>query len=189
MNGSDPPAEMSPARTVGFMTRCVATGFFTGYIPWASGTFGTLAGLLFLQIPGVHQTFVLLPLIVCVFPVGVFTAGRLAAAEGDRLSRAAAAAKAVFQPGTREHPDPSIVVIDEIIGIWITLLMITPSIPAYAAGFVFFRLFDVVKPEPARRMEHIRGGWGIMLDDVVAAIYANIATRLLLFVIAYAFGS
>jgi phosphatidylglycerophosphatase A len=189
MNGSDPPAEVSPARPVGFLTRCIATGFFTGYIPWASGTFGTLAGLLFLLLPGVHQTFVLLPLIVCVFPLGVLTAGKVAVAEGDRLSRAAAAAKAVFQPGTREHPDPSIVVIDEIIGIWITLLLIPPSIPAYAAGFVFFRLFDVIKPQPARRMEHIRGGWGIMLDDVIAALYANIATRVLLFIIGIASGS
>jgi phosphatidylglycerophosphatase A len=189
MNGSDPPAEASPVRRAGFLTRCVATGFFTGYIPWASGTFGTLAGLLFLLLPGVHQTFVLLPLIVCVFPLGVITAGKVAAAEGDRLSRAAAAAKAVFQPGTREHPDPSIVVIDEIIGIWITLLLIPPSVPAYVAGFVFFRLFDVIKPQPARRMEHIRGGWGIMLDDVVAGVYANIATRLLLLAIAYMYGS
>lgn len=184
MNGSGQPDHESPARPVGFLTRLVATGFFTGYIPWASGSFGTLAGLLILLLPGVHQTIVLLPLILCGLPLGVFTAGRVAAAEGDRLSRVAAAAKAVFQPEGHVHPDPSIVVIDEIVGMWITLLFIPPSLPAYAAGFIAFRVFDVVKPEPARRMEHIRGGWGIMLDDVVAGVYANISTRVVLLILA-----
>jgi phosphatidylglycerophosphatase A len=181
MNDSGQSVNEAPTVPVGLLTRIVATGFFTGYIPWASGSFGTLAGLLILLLPGVHQTMVLLPLILCAFPLGVSTAGKIAAAEGDRLSRAAAAAKAVFQPEGHLHPDPSIVVIDEIVGIWVTLLLIPPSVPAYVLGFIAFRAFDVVKPEPVKRMEHIHGGWGIMLDDVVAAVYANIATRILLF--------
>jgi phosphatidylglycerophosphatase A len=78
------------------------------------------------------------------------------------------------------HPDPSIVVIDEVVGMWISLLAIPMGISAAILAFLFFRTFDILKPFPARQMEHLPGGWGIMMDDVVAGIYANIATRLLL---------
>ena len=72
-------------------------------------------------------------------------------------------------------------VIDEIVGIWISLAGIAPGVVTFIAAFIFFRLFDVLKPEPARSLERLPGGWGIMLDDVVAGIYANAATRALLF--------
>jgi phosphatidylglycerophosphatase A len=70
------------------------------------------------------------------------------------------------------HPDPGHVVIDEVAGQWIALSFSRVNLSHLLAGFLIFRLFDIVKPWPARRLEHLPGGWGIMLDDVAAGVYA-----------------
>jgi len=158
----------------------VATVVFTGYIPWASGTFGSLAGLLVLLIPGAEQPFTLAAMLILTIAAGVPAAGAVARAEGNRLSRMATAAKQAFQPGAHGAPDPSIVVIDEVVGMWITLFLIPKTIPAYIAGFLLFRVMDILKPQPARAVERIPHGWGIMLDYVVAGLYANAALRILI---------
>jgi phosphatidylglycerophosphatase A len=190
MKGSVPRSDPSGGVRVPFAVRLIATGFWTGYIPWASGTFGSLAGLLLALIPGVLTPGVLPVLILLGFGIGVYTSGRIAEAEGDTLTRSAAATKAIFQPGGHTQPDPSIVVIDEIVGMWLSIAWITPGTIPYITAFVLFRLFDVLKPEPARSLERLPGGWGIMLDDVVAGVYANAATRIvmLLFSLAGAGG-
>jgi phosphatidylglycerophosphatase A len=70
--------------------------------------------------------------------------------------------------------DPGVVVVDEVVGQWISLLFL-PFTPAVAvAGFVLFRVLDVFKPWPARQLESLPDGWGIMSDDVMAGIYANL---------------
>ena len=70
--------------------------------------------------------------------------------------------------------DPGVVVVDEVVGQWVTLLFL-PFTPAVAiAGFFLFRALDVFKPWPARQFESLPGGWGIMSDDVMAGIYANL---------------
>jgi len=166
-----------------FLVRFVATGFFSGYAPWASGTVGSAVGLLLFLLPAAWDTGVLLPLIGAAFFAGVYTAGVVAREEGHRLTRTAAAAKALFQAGGSPHADPSIVVIDEIVGMWIALAGIRPGIGAALIAFLLFRAFDVLKPEPARSLERLGGGWGIMLDDVVAGIYANACTRVLLYIL------
>jgi hypothetical protein len=111
---------------------------------------------------------------------GAPSADAVARATGHRLTRTAARSKEAFQPGSVHGPDPSIVVIDEIVGMWVSLLFLPASLPLSVAAFVAFRILDVVKPEPARWLERLPDGWGIMLDDVAAGIYANIACRLLL---------
>ena len=180
MTGSVPQPEAPHGSRVPFAVRFIATGFFTGYIPWASGTFGSLAGLLLFLIPGAGGA--MLPvLLVLGFGIGVYTAGRMADAEGNRLSRSAAAAKAMFQPGAHAQADPSIVVIDEIVGMWVSLAGIGTGPAPFITAFMLFRLFDVLKPEPARSLERLPRGWGIMLDDVVAGVYANAGTRVVLF--------
>ena len=73
--------------------------------------------------------------------------------------------------------DPGLVVIDEVAGQMATLLLIAPTPGALAAGFVLFRIFDVWKPFPARQLEVLPGGWGIMADDLAAAIYANLVLQ------------
>jgi phosphatidylglycerophosphatase A len=74
--------------------------------------------------------------------------------------------------------DPGLVVVDEIAGMWVTLLFL-PFTPLVAAlGFFAFRAMDVLKPWPARRFERLPGGWGIMADDLRAGVYANLLVRL-----------
>ncbi len=181
MNGTVHQPEASEGSRVPFAVRLIATGFYTGYIPWASGTFGSLAGLLLFLIPGVATGGMLPVLLVLGLGIGVYTSGRVAEAEGNRLSRSAAAAKAIFQPERHLQADPSIVVIDEILGMWISLAGIRVGLTPYITAFVLFRLFDVLKPQPARYLERLPGGWGIMLDDVAAGLYANVGTRVVLF--------
>ena len=181
MNGTVPQPEPPDGRRVPFAVRLIATGFYSGYVPWASGTFGSLAGLLLFLIPGAGTAPILPLLLVLGFGIGVYTSGRVAEAEGNRLSRSAAATKALFQPGAHAHPDPSIVVIDEIVGMWISLAGLATGAAPFITAFILFRLFDVLKPEPARSLERLPGGWGIMLDDVVAGVYANAGTRVVLF--------
>ena len=159
-----------------FIPRLIATGLFTGYSPWASGTAGTLAGLLIYLIPGIESPLVLGSLIVIMFLAGVFSSARVAAIVGHQLTTSAARAKAALQKDSHAAADPSIVVIDEIVGMWITLLFLPKTIPVMAIGFIAFRAMDIIKPQPARAMEPIPNGWGIMLDDVVAGIYANVLT-------------
>jgi phosphatidylglycerophosphatase A len=68
--------------------------------------------------------------------------------------------------------DPGHVVIDEVAGQWIALIYSRVNLSHLLAGFLFFRLFDIVKPWPARQLESMPAGWGIMLDDVAAGVYA-----------------
>jgi phosphatidylglycerophosphatase A len=170
-NGKAPP---------NLVTRAVATGLFSGYIPWASGTFGTIVGIGFYLLPGVSSPLWLGLLIVAGFFAGVRTSASVARHTGHRLSASAAKAKEMFQGGAHATADPSIVVIDEIVGVWIALWMLPYSFVVIALAFVAFRAFDIVKPPPARQLERIPNGWGIMLDDVAAGLYANLAVRAVL---------
>jgi phosphatidylglycerophosphatase A len=132
----------------------VATAFGAGYFPFAPGTVGSLVGLalfwpLHLAPPPVQAAVT-----VIVYFVSVAASTRLA----RRLGR----------------KDPGVVVVDEVVGMWISLLFL-PFTPAVAAaGFLLFRALDVFKPWPARQFESLPGGWGIMTDDVMAGIYANL---------------
>jgi len=136
-----------------------ATCFGLGYVPFAPGTFGSAAGLLVWtvlpQSAAAHGAA-----IVLIFAVGVWSGGVV-----ERHLRAT---------------DPGSVVIDEVMGMLVTLFMIPASWSGVAAGFVLFRVFDVIKPPPANRLERLRGGAGIMADDFMAGVYANLALRVAL---------
>jgi phosphatidylglycerophosphatase A len=137
----------------------LATCLGLGYVPFAPGTFGSAGGLLLWavlpQSPAAHGAA-----IVVIFAVGVWSAGL-----AEQHCR-----------GT----DPGPVVIDEVMGMLVTLFMVPVGWPGAAAGFVLFRIFDVIKPPPANRLEQLRGGMGIMADDFMAAVYANLALRMTL---------
>ncbi len=191
---SDRPEDSDSTRRTkpSLVVRFVATGFFSGYSPWASGTVGTLVGALFFVIPHFSHPLVLGGAIAVGLAVGAFASRKVAEAEGHRLTKSAQKAKELFQPGGHTAPDPSIVVIDEIVGIWIAMFGLYPTFRhpppiAVIVAFVSFRAFDIVKPYPARDVERFGAGWGIMLDDVVAGIYANITTRLLLALLVHLF--
>jgi len=146
-------------KKVPFLIRFIATGFFSGYSRIAPGTAGSLAALAFYAIPG-FENYLPVAILTSFFP-GVFTANRMEQHFGK---------------------DPSVVVIDEIAGMWISLLFIPKSIALSVIAFFFFRVYDIFKPPPARQVEAVGNGWGVMLDDVAAGIYANISVRLILFI-------
>lgn len=164
------------------ISEIIATGCYTGYIPWASGTFGSLAGILIYLIPGMDSIAVLLPAVCVFFFLGSYCSSIVASIIGHQLSNSAAFAKSLLQPGKHGTADPSIIVIDEIVGMWISLLLVPKTWFAITIAFVAFRFFDIVKPPPAARLERIPNGWGIMLDDAIAGVYACIVTHLALYV-------
>jgi phosphatidylglycerophosphatase A len=144
------PAVLSP------IIRVFASGLFSGYVPVASGTFGALVGLLFYLIPSFERPEIILSASLFVFIFGSLAAGRMEKIYGH---------------------DPSIVTIDEVLGMWISLLFLPKAFLVVAGAFFLFRVFDIFKPWPARFFDRMQGGWNIMLDDVVAGIYANLVLQ------------
>ena len=141
----------------------VATALGVGYVPFAPGTFGSLAGLVvFAGVRATGQPAVELAAIVAVFFAGVW---------------AATAAETHFG-----HIDPGPVVIDEVLGMLVTLTLMPVSMTGVFVGFVLFRVFDVIKPPPCNRFEALPGGWGVMCDDFMAAVYAHVCVRVLAWV-------
>jgi phosphatidylglycerophosphatase A len=144
-------------RATDLLARVLATAFGSGYAPLAPGTAGSAVGLLLFWPMASLAWPWQLAACVLVFFVGVAAGGRVARNLGVE--------------------DPGLVVIDEVAGQWITLTAL-PFTPAVAlAGFLLFRLMDVVKPWPARDLERLPGGWGIMADDAAAGLYAQLALR------------
>lgn len=145
---------------IGFVWMTLATWFGTGLSPRAPGTVGSL-GSLVLWAPLVlldTAWWVRLLASVVVFVVGVVASNRVCAVRGE---------------------DPQIIVIDEVAGMGVTLLFVGPSIAALVIGFACFRLFDISKPWPVSWADQkIHGGLGVMLDDVLAGVYALLLTTL-----------
>jgi phosphatidylglycerophosphatase A len=142
----------------------IATVAYCGYFPIAPGTVGSAAGLaVYLLVWWTRSPIVEVALIAA-----TFAAGTWAATHAER-----------YFGGI----DPGPVVIDEVLGMLITLAFIPAGWSAAAAGFVLFRVFDVIKPYPANRLETFHGGFGIMADDAMAGVYANLALRLVMWLL------
>lgn len=141
----------------------LATGFGVGLIPWAPGTWGTLLGVPLAWaiglIPSVALQFLLIAALITLgVPLCTAAARRLGGAK-----------------------DPGSIVLDEIVAVPVAFLLIPLDTWTVAAiGFVLFRLFDITKPRPAGSLEQLPAGTGIMADDLVAAVYANVTLRLAL---------
>jgi phosphatidylglycerophosphatase A len=136
----------------------IATFGYVGFFPIAPGTAGSLAALvLYALVRWAGTPAVELVTIVAVFAIGIW------AATGTERALA--------------RKDPGPVVIDEVLGMLITLAFLPLSPWGIVAGFLIFRLFDVIKPFPAGRLEHLPGGLGIMADDAMAGVYAHLVLR------------
>jgi len=136
----------------------VASFGYVGYFPFAPGTAGSAAGLaLFAFIRWIGVPAIELGAIVAVFAIGVWAANGTEAATGRK--------------------DPGIVVIDEVLGMLITLALLPVSMLGILVGFLLFRALDVIKPYPARQLESLHGGLGIMADDAMAGLYAYVIMR------------
>ena len=141
----------------------LATAGYTGYVPFAPGTVGSAVGLVvYLLVWWSASALVEAALIVALFAAGVWA--------GTTAEQ--------FFGGI----DPGPVVLDEVVGMLITLAFIPVGWSGALAGFFLFRVFDVVKPWPARSLERLHGGLGVMADDAMAAVYANLALRLVMWI-------
>ena len=150
-------ARVVDAPSVGLLTKAFASALFSGYTPVASGTVGSAVGLAFYFIPGFEKIYIILPLCVLVYVLGVRTAEAMEKVYGH---------------------DPGEVTIDEVLGMWISLLFLPKTILIAVVAFFTFRILDIVKPYPARRFDNSPGGSGVMLDDVVSGIYTNLLIQL-----------
>jgi len=140
----------------------LATGFYVGMLPKAPGTWGSLAAFLpwfFLKNLSLQSY---LTVLVFVFVLGFFVSG---------------SAEKIL-----DRPDAGPIVIDEFLGMFITLTLAPPYPGAWILGFVLFRIFDIFKPFPVSWFDkNIHGGIGIMMDDVIAGLYALASLQLLWF--------
>ena len=143
------------------LAELIGTGFYVGRLPIAPGTWGSLAALLVWYIvkPAINDPLFLL------ITGGIFFAG-IAAAE--ILIKA------------WDDTDPKSVVIDEWVGMWIALYLVPHDIKWGLIAFLFFRLFDILKPGPIQLMDDMHDAIGVMMDDVAAGILACLVTQSLL---------
>lgn len=141
------------------VTVLISTFGYIGYFPVAPGTAGAVAGLaVYALMHTLGMGGLELPVVVLLFVAGVVV--------GTQAERCFGCL------------DPGPFVIDEVMGMMLTLLLIPVGWSGIALGFMLFRVLDIVKPFPARRLERLPGGLGMMADDAIAAVYANLLLRL-----------
>jgi len=138
----------------------LATGFCSGYSPIAPGTVASLLIVCVLWILAPIPLLVQTMAILLFFIVGVWASSRIVIEQKD--------------------DDPAMVVIDEMDGMLLALMGCPKRILPFLLAFLLFRFFDIVKPFPIRHAERLPSGWGVMLDDVLAGVYALIAINVLL---------
>jgi phosphatidylglycerophosphatase A len=144
-------AELAPTHAA----HLLATWFGAGRLPRAPGTWGSLVALPFAAaLAWLGGPWLVLLATLAVFGLGVWASERYMAAVGLH--------------------DPAAIVIDEVVGQWLTVALLPLTPIAYLVGFVLFRIADMAKPWPARWIDRtMAGGVGVMLDDVVAGVYAG----------------
>jgi phosphatidylglycerophosphatase A len=142
----------------------IATAGGVGYIPFAPGTFGSLPGL----------------------ALGLF-ARWLGGPAGELASIAVLFAAGIWASHASEshfgRSDPGPVVIDEVVGMMLTIALVPLGGVGLLVAFLVFRACDIVKPFPANRCERLPGGLGVMMDDVMAGVWAHVAVRALVWVV------
>jgi phosphatidylglycerophosphatase A len=144
------------------LVRIIATFFYIGDIPVAPGTVASAAGAL-ISIAFIHDPVAYLGVLIVILFLGFFASGKM-----EKIAQ--------------EH-DPSCVVIDEVAGAMITFFLLPLTAPVFVTAFFLFRAFDMFKIFPANRLENLKGGMGIMADDIMAGIYANLLMQIVIRVI------
>ncbi len=141
----------------------LATGFGSGYSPVAPGTAGSAVGLLFVWAMSLLDLTGQVVFTLVVTVLSIVAADIVAKSVGLK--------------------DPGLIVADEIAGMMVTMIAIPLTAKSLLLGFILFRVMDVVKPPPARQFERFKGGVGIVADDLMAGVYAQLALRGLLMLI------
>ena len=136
--------------------RMIASVFYIGYLPVAPGTLGSLAALLLYYFI-CRNTITMTAVILIATILGFITAGKVEKMFGEK--------------------DPGEIIIDEFAGMLISLYRLPPTMGYVIAGFLLFRFFDIVKPKPIHDLEKLKGSLGVMSDDIIAGVYANMALQ------------
>ena len=127
-----------------------ATLFYLGKLPFTPGSWGSLAGLVIWLLLPLNFTIQFSAILLILF-FGVYASNKVATELNDH--------------------DPSEVVIDEAAGMWISLFMLPHSVGLYLLAFVLFRILDIFKPSFIHHSQNLPGGWGIMVDDILAGLF------------------
>jgi phosphatidylglycerophosphatase A len=138
----------------------ISTCLGLGYAPKGGGTLAAIACCVLWYFTGKFNNLYgyVLPMTVLLMAAGVWSSGRMERRWGKDNYR---------------------IVIDEVVGMCFTLLFIPVQWPYMLTGLVLFRFFDIAKPFYIRRMEELKGGWGVMMDDVLAGVYSNLILQVL----------
>lgn len=145
-----------------FFEKLLGSGFYAGYFPVAPGTIGSLAALVIYLIPGFENLWILIPAILFVTAIGIPIATKFEKYYDKR--------------------DPRYCTIDEVAGMWISLIMVPKSTWPVILAFLVWRIMDIIKPYPARKLEDLEGGLGVMMDDIAAGVYSLIFVHVFLFI-------
>jgi phosphatidylglycerophosphatase A len=139
----------------------IATGFYSGYLPKAPGTWGSIVGLALFFLVQFLGIKLYITVVACLLLIGIYAAG-----EAEKIM---------------DRKDPGLVVIDEIVGMMITMIAAPATPLIMVLGFILFRFFDILKPFPIRLVDRsFNGGLGIMLDDILAGIYSLLILQIII---------
>lgn len=144
-----------------FLVKFLSTSFFVGYFPKAPGTVSSFLILAVVWFLFPENQIHLVTLVVILLAINILVTKR---------------AEEIFGEDNRK------IVLDESLGMVLSLLWIQKSLLFYFLAFILFRATDVIKPFPIRELEKIKGGWGVMLDDFLAGVYTNLILQLLILI-------
>ena len=144
--------------------KMITSFFYLGHSPFMPGTMGSLAGLVIYYLVKDREVLYAFTLLF-LFGLGVLFAG-----EAEKIYK---------------RKDASMIVIDEACGMLLALFFVPYNLFLVVLGFFLFRIFDILKPPPAKRMEKLTGSMGIMFDDIVAALYTNVILQIVARVLPY----
>lgn len=142
------------------LEKFIGSGFLSGYIPFAPGTFGSLVAFLIYLIPGFENPTIMLIFISLTTVAGYYISNKFEKEYGK---------------------DPPQCTIDEFVGTWISLLFVPKILWLILIDFVLWRALDILKPFPARQLEKLNGGLGIMIDDIISGVYSLIIVHIFIF--------
>ncbi len=147
---------------INFFEKFIGSGFFTGYFPVASGTVGSAAALLIYLIPGFEKLYIIIPAIILFASYGIYVGTKFEQEYGK---------------------DPAQCTVDEVVGTWISLIALPKIFWVILASFLLWRMLDIIKPPPARNLEKLKGGLGIMIDDVISGLYTLLIMHLIVYLL------
>ena len=148
-------------KQINWFEKIIGSGFYTGYIPIASGTFGSLVAIAIYIIPGFERLEIIIPAIILLFSYGLFVSSKFEKIFGK---------------------DPSQCTVDEVVGTWISLIALPKTLLIITAAFLIWRALDIIKPFPAKTSEKLPGGIGIMIDDVISGFYTLVIVHLFVYI-------